>query len=407
MESLGQEREKRLDETIREKGEQILALQAEVDGLKAEREALGTSGSDHSSQVDTQRLQQGEAAAIQSAQANHEGVPASENDSPSLTYSIDVANRRISGWAVCRDMDSVLAELSFLDSRRFTTRISLDRPDVVRTGFAERSNLRCGFSFYDLEHEIRENSLIVASVKVRDRSYSKSLFVGDERYASQIFDKHQINDRMDFSVMEKPIQALFEEKKNDLVALKELLIRLRRGKRGYGGRGRFKGHSYTECQNDWHFFREIYENHHKTLFRILSPRSIWSFVHTYVDYGDPYERACALSIDNIMYQERFAQSFHLIYSVKQREQVIKDKQLPYWGDMLSNQLEHDDAYDVFLTSNLEALSSHPLMLKTFCHLFLKSLESNKSISGMHKEHSGTFRHAFAYYEKLMKDITSK
>lgn len=318
-----------------------------------------------------------------------------------MLYSIDYHQNSIRGW-VSHNKD-VYMRLGFAFSKTLVTELDRNRPDVVALGLSK--NLKCGFLFSDLviDKTTYDGKLLLVEILEKSTNKilaSKTFFIGDKKKWSEKFERFEIHDRKNFGIQQISYDELFG-KYPDIIAFKLLLIRLRRGKRAFGWRGSFVGHAYDDMQKDWLFFRELYIKYFDVLSEILTVRSLWSVVDTFVDFAEPLERSNALAISNMMYQERFAQTAHRIYDFIPLQDIKEKGQSLYWGNMKSNQLLIDDAYDVFLTKNIEVLESTPILKKTFFKIFLESLQHEQSIAGMNRKHSNYFSSAFRFYEDYM------
>lgn len=318
-----------------------------------------------------------------------------------MKYSIDLHNNTFKGWVVTNK--EIYIRLSYNYDKTLVSELNRDRPDVVNLGLS--NNLQCGFIFPNptIDEVLYDGRFFLVDFidKFTDEILiSKPFFVGNKKKWQEKFEKFEILDRNDFDVQQISYSELFEQYP-DIIAFKLLLIRLRRGKRAFGWRGSFLGHVYDSMQKDWQFFRELYIKYFDVLSEILTIRSLWSVVDTFVDFAEPLERSNALAISNMMYQERFAQTAHRVYDFIPLQDIKEKGQSLYWGNMKSNQLLADDAYDVFLTKNIEVLESTPILKKTFFKIFLESLKYEQSISGMNKKYSNYFSSAFKFYEDYM------
>lgn len=321
-----------------------------------------------------------------------------------MKYSIDFHNSRISGWV--ESPSSVKSiKLSRSDGSFIQTIIQHRRPDVVNAGHT--NDEICGFVFAEEIDPIKEDgNFLLVEIETQQNIYKKSLFVGDKKKWKEEFEKFQVVDRSDFSIQNGHAENLFA-KNNDIIAFKLLLIRLRRGKRGFGGRISFVGKSYPEMERDWLVFKQFYSNNFSNLKNILFVRSLWSVLDTFSDFGTPIEKACGLSISNYLFQERFAQTLRTIYNFEEIEDKKLMGQSPYWGGMLSNQLSSDDSYDVFLTKNIEVLEMCPIVKKTFGVIFLESLNSELSIININQTHSKYFKEVFEHYKQYFEKYISR
>ncbi len=320
-----------------------------------------------------------------------------------MKYSIDFHKGVISGW-IATDLRDTNISLTDSLNNTFVAKLDRVRKDVVLKGFTH--NELCGFNYSDVLGNSIEGDFFISTIKSGETLITGSKFCGDYEKWSLQFDKFQIKDRNDFSIQDSSIEKLFSSHQ-DIIAFKILMIRLRRGKRAFKYRGSFEGHEYPLMNSDWEFFKSFYIKHFDSISRVLSIRSLWSIVDTFVDFGSPLERCCALAISNYMYQERFAQTYSKIFKLVPLDKVEKQGQSPYWGGMLSNRLLADDSYDVFLTKNIEVLEYVPILKKTFLLIFVESLKNDNSIASMNSRYSEYFSKAFDFYEKYFFNYNKK
>ncbi len=321
-----------------------------------------------------------------------------------MKYSIDFHNNKISGWV---EYPSTVKRVVLARSDRSTevTDIRFARPDVVSANCSKYET--CGFAFDNLIHASDyDGNFLRVTIETDSSLYQKSIFIGDRNIWQKVFDDFEIKNRKDFSIQNESPCYIFSNNK-DIVSLKMLLIRLRRGKRGFGWRGRFSGNEYDEMKNDWVFFKNFYSDHFSNLKDILSVRSIWSILDTFVDYGDDSERLCALAVSNFLSQERLAQTLHKIFKFEMLDSIKLDGQSPYWGGMLSNNLASDDFLDVFLTRNIEALEISPIIKKTAFVIFLNAIESDNSILNINIKFSPYFNDTIKYYKNNFENYIKK
>lgn len=311
-----------------------------------------------------------------------------------MRYSIDYSQGNLIGWVATDNLDT---EIIVKDSvgREYSTTLGEPRKSVVEKDITR--NLNCGFSFEGILPESIEGNFYSIVISTGSDVITTTKFCGDPVVWKDQFDSFEIHDRSDFSCQEPRTLDVFQNNP-DLIAFKIIMIRLRRGKRAHAWRGRFQGHSYESIQMDWDFFRGFYEKYFNSINEVLTVRSLWSVVDTFADFGDPLEKACALAVSNYLYQERFAQTGRAIYKLVPLDKMKDDRQILYWGGMKTNRLKADDAYDVFMTRNIEVLSYSLILKKTFGAIFLKSLEAKDSIISMNAENSSHFKKAFEYYK---------
>lgn len=320
-----------------------------------------------------------------------------------MKYSLDFSKNNLSGWVATNLRDT---SIDIVDSsnNNFITGLDKVRKDVVSKGICD--NERCGFSFSNILKKNIEGDIFSFNIHNAEINIIGSKFCGDKEKWRLIFDDFQVSDRNDFTIQDCSMGELFNSHP-DIIAFKILMIRLRRGKRGLGTRGGFKGHEYPLMESDWDFFKSFYIKHFDTISKILSIRSLWSIVDTFVDFGTPVEKSCALAISNYMYQERFAQTYTQIFKMVPLQEIKMKGQAPYWGGMLSNQLGGDDSYDVFLTKNIEVLEYVPILKKTFLFIFVESLKRSNSIAFVNSKHSEHFSKAFNFYKNYSYDYLTK
>ncbi|WP_350588064.1 hypothetical protein [Psychrobacter sp. 78a-MNA-CIBAN-0178] len=317
-----------------------------------------------------------------------------------MKYSIDYHQGNLTGWVAT---DDVSTQIKITDSvgKEYVTTLGKHRKSVVDKGIC--SNLYCGFSFEKILPKNIEGNFYLITISNSTKVMTTIKFCGDAIIWRNKFESFQIPDRRDFSCQDKDVLDVFRVN-SDLIAFKILMIRLRRGKRAYSSRGVFKGHEYSFMDKDWVFFQEFYTKNFIELSKVLAVRSLWSVVDTFADFGDPLEKTCALAISNYMFQERFAQTVRAIYKLVPLKEKKESKQIPYWGSMLSNRLLADDAYDVFMTRNIEILEYSPILKKTFGVIILNAICAKESIANMNIENSEHFNKAFKYYKSYFKSL---
>lgn len=317
-----------------------------------------------------------------------------------MKYNINYHQGNLIGW-VATDDTSTQIKATDSSGKEYVTTLGIAKKNVVDKGIC--SNLYCGFSFERILPKNIEGDFFHITISNSTETIATVKFCGDVLMWRNKFERFQIPDRRDFSCQDKDILDIFRVN-SDLIAFKILIIRLRRGKRAYSSRGAFKGHEYPLMDKDWVFFKEFYVNNFIELSKVLTVRSLWSVVDTFADFGIPLEKACALAISNYMFQERFAQTVRAIYELVPLEEKKESKQIPYWGSMLSNRLLGDDAYDVFMTRNIEILEYSPVLKKTFGVIILNAICAKESIASMNIENSEHFHKAFEYYRRYFKSL---
>lgn len=272
----------------------------------------------------------------------------------------------------------------------------LDRPDVKNAGLHETG--KCGFSFDCKKYGVKDGDLIFVIIE-NEKSHeikTTSFIYGDSQKHVIEYNAFELP-RSDFSIMECDSFQLFE-KFSHLIALKALLIRLRRNKRGKGGRGKFVGVDYSHQQSDVSLFMSIIYHFREAIFDNLSTRHLFSLTDTVADFADDNDRLAALSLSMIMFHERFAFSLNLIYDKKEKDSIIFDREIPVWGGMASNRLESDDALDVYLTRAIEVLQLSPVILSFFMEITLRTMSEKKSIFSENILRSPYFSTVWDYYK---------
>lgn len=319
-----------------------------------------------------------------------------------MKFAVDVNMRKkaITGWASSDNkegLDDCVVKLFRNNTLLATGLLDVQRDDVKNAGLHQ--NGKCGFEFPSEEIGLIEGNIYRVNFYTDNGASisSKKVLYGDIKHIVDEFNRFELP-RDDFSIMEERPEDIFQ-RGNDLLALKKLLIRLRRGKRAHGWRPLFKGHDYPHIQDDWNVFRTFVEENVDLLFSSVSPRYLWSIVDTFADYADSGERMAALAISNILYQERFAQTYKCIYDFVEKEEKVVDRQLIYWGGMATNRLALDDAYDVFLVRNIECLSGFPLMKKFFIKFIKDMLGADSSIMHFNVANSPYFSDMAQFYKK--------
>ncbi|RUO45197.1 hypothetical protein [Idiomarina aquatica] len=317
-----------------------------------------------------------------------------------MIYSIDYDNGKLSGWV--SEPRYINNKISISDAlgRNFIVPIDQNRPDVLKLELTK--NIKCGFDTSRIFNDNLEGNFFTLLLKADDEKFEIIKFCGSYLEWRDKFEQFQVTDRKDFSIQSLSTEQIFE-KYPDIIAFKLLMIRLRRGKRAFGWRGRFDGKSYQYIDKDWKFFESFFIKNFNVISKILTVRSLWSVVQTFIDFGDITQRACALAISNSLFTERFANTFRLIYSIKPEKNPNLEKQIHYWGGMLSNRIVRDDAYDIYITQNLEVLDSCPVLKATFMLILLESTKSESSILAMNLKFSDYFRSAIEHYESLFKE----
>ncbi len=312
----------------------------------------------------------------------------------------------INGWVSANDGNKnsiYYINIKTPEKTIYSSSVNKFRPDVQAVGL-HKTGL-CGFSFNAKEHEVREGDLLFIELISEDQ---KERFTHSFLYAEKGDTKHQFDrleiPRDDFSIMEKETHLILREYPH-WIALKVLLIRLRRFKRGKGGRIKFCGVDYKHFENDWKCFYKIISVFREAIFDNLSIRNIFSITDTIADCSDTEERSAALALSFYMFHERFAQTLHPLNKIDSFEHLNPSRQHQVWGRMLSNRLEKDDALDVYLTRAHEVLGNSPLILCYFEKIMLITMDEENSIFKRNLKNSEFFSEVWCiYYDRFKSDI---
>lgn len=312
----------------------------------------------------------------------------------------------INGWVSANDgnKNSVYKiNIKTPEKTIYTSLATNFRPDVKAAGLHETG--LCGFSFNAKEYGVREGDLLFIELISEDKKerYTHTFLYAEKNDTKHQFDRFEIP-RDDFSIMEKETQLILQDYPH-WIALKVLLIRLRRFKRGKGGRIKFCGVAYDHFKNDWECFYKIISIFREAIFDNLSIRNIFSITDTIADCSNTEERSAALALSFYMFHERFAQTLHPLNKINSFEHLNPNRQHQVWGRMLSNRLEKDDALDVYLTRAHEVLGNSPLILCYFEKIMLITMDEENSIFKRNLTNSEFFSEVWCiYYERFKLDI---
>lgn len=262
----------------------------------------------------------------------------------------------------------------------------------------------CGFRFPLESVNIFEGCIYNVVIISGMERYSVHRLYGDQEKLLSEFVAHELLPRHDYKYMTSTTEEVLSNS-SDIIAYKNLLIRLRRGKRGLEWRGAFKGVDYPYKLSDFSFFKMITETKLEFWLAFLDARYLWSVLDTYADYGDSTERLAALAVSNYMYAERFFQTQRCLFDFipKIESEKITEHQLDYWGGMKTNQLADDDALDVFLTRNIEVLNISKVIKRIFIELIKRSSVELQSGLGVNLNNSKVFTGIFEQYSKKYFD----
>lgn len=318
----------------------------------------------------------------------------------------------VNGWVASDDgSKDVIYNVTFRTPEKviYTCVASIERPDVRAVGLHETGI--CGFSFNANEYSVREGDLLfveLASVNSEERATHSFLYSTKNETKLQ-FDRLEIP-RDDFSVMKNNTESLLHDYPH-LIALKILLIRLRRNKRATGWRGQFTGIDYKFRDSDWNLFYHIVSTFREAILNNLSTRNLFSITDTIADFSTPLERCAAQSLSMFMFHERFSQTLNPLCKGDVFVHINAKRQHPIWDGMLTNKLEADDSLDVYLTRAYENLQAAPLILNFFQVIVKKAMSEHNSIFHQNLKHSPFFTEAWSFYHAkfnhdLRKDFCS-
>lgn len=323
----------------------------------------------------------------------------------SVNYSPSI--KAISGWVSRIDEGKSVSDVTVLLKGLIggikEVKCDIYREDVKLAGVHDTGV--CGFRFSQIEHSLIEGNFYKVEIVVDGQSTVVPLMYGDHNSVKRYFTMFEVP-RDDLDIMMSHPILMFKDG-CDLLNLKKLMIRLRRGKRSKGWRGRFTGIDYTYQSLDWELFRLLVISNLEILIKYLDARYLWSVVDTFVDYGSSVEKLAGLSISNWMYQERFSQTLNNIYNLYEKASPVLDSQYLYWGGMRSNLLRADDAMDVFITKNLECLTEVPYLKSIFIELMNRAAIEDGSTIGINFKHSPYFREMWMFYKTYFKKHSLK
>ncbi len=304
----------------------------------------------------------------------------------------------VNGWVASDDgSKKVIYNVTFRTPEKiiYETLANNDRPDVRTAGLHETGT--CGFSFNAKQYGVREGDLLfveLTSVTSEERATHSFLYAKKNETKLQ-FERLEIP-RDDFSVMDNNTESLLRDYPH-LLALKILLIRLRRNKRAKGWRGQFTGVDYKFRDSDWNLFYQIVSTFREAILNNLSTRNLFSITDTIADFSTPLERCAAQSLSMFMFHERFSQTLNPLCKNDHLVHINAKVQHPIWDGMLTNKLEADDALDVYLTRAYENLQATPLILNFFQTIIKKAMSEKNSIFHENLNHSPFFIEAWAFY----------
>ncbi len=317
-----------------------------------------------------------------------------------MNFAVDVNLKinAITGWASGKsnnNLDDCLVSIYRNNILLASTTLNVMRKDVKDAG--HHPDGLCGFCFLEKDIKLVKGNIYLVKIFSRENSKSKLVLYGNSSKISKEYDKFEII-RNDFSILNIKTSDLFIDGE-DLLSFKKLMIRLRRGKRAHSMRLSFRGEPYLYVKEDWEMFRSFVDININLLLQMLSVRNIWSILDTFTDYAEIGERTAALAVSNILYQERFAQTYKCIYDFTEKRKKVITGQIDYWGGMKTNSLARDDAYDLFITRNLDCLKQYPLINRFFVFFIKKMINSETSILHFNISNSSYFNEMAIFYKK--------
>lgn len=314
-----------------------------------------------------------------------------------MKFHVNNKKTSITGWvAGDYSLETISVTLKRNDEVIKNTELNVMRPDVFKKGL-HKTGL-CGFSFNKEELNIIDGNIYSITVANGTLSTSKKIVSGDLSILAKEFDSFEIP-RKDFSILDIPTSNLASgDEGSDLIVLKKLIIRMRRGIRGMGSVDGFNPKSYQFMDDDFSLFQSFITNNLNELKSVISTRYFLSIIDTIADCAkDVNMRLGALAISNLLFQERFAQTYKCIYDFQRKKSPIIDRQFEYWGGMKSNRLSKDDSYNVFISRNLECFKDHSLLLELFKYVIVKMAESDESILAFNMANSDFFNKGINHY----------
>lgn len=284
-----------------------------------------------------------------------------------------------------------------------SSKSTLYRPDILEKKLNKSPN--CGFDFRQTNLFVNSGDMGIVRFKSRMEHIEASYICGDKVGISSEFDRLEIP-RSDNSIMD-PSTSDIVASGSDLLNFKRLMIRLRRHKRGRSWRSRFVGINYKWFDSDWLMFNQIINDYAVPISSTLSSRYIWSICDTFVDFGTIEEKYIASSISNYMFSQRFAQTIRNIFDLHEREHLLLDGQIEYYGGMKTNNLRADDVYDLFFTRIFEASSTHLPLRTLIFSLLIREIEDRKSVLNVSIERSSYCADVCNFYLSVMKHELAK
>ncbi|WP_236208414.1 hypothetical protein [Pseudomonas tohonis] len=312
------------------------------------------------------------------------------------SVDINLRTPALSGWASCAQ--PVRAELHHHDQFLGAVPCTLNRSDVLAARLHETG--RCGFAFHAAEYGIAPGNIYKVVLRTTDGQREFLRLYGDHTALLNTFIHFELLPRDDPQYLRASTEQILA-KGSDLEAYKSLMIRLRRGKRGQGWRGRFSGIDYEAKDSDLAAFTAFTERYLSVLLGFLDARYLWSILDTLADYGPQEQRLAALAASNFLTAEKMQQTRSCLFVSQSRPaaECVTTHQLLYWGGMKTFQLSTDDALDIFLTRNIELLSGFPVVAALFFELLKRAARTSDSGLGFNLGNSRYMQEAFDFYEK--------
>lgn len=263
----------------------------------------------------------------------------------------------VGGWVALIESGHRIEKiyLSTLRLGEIEIQLSVNRPDVVVAG--QSSIIRCGFVLHGMKPNIRVGDFVNIRVVAGGVEASKTVLLNENQNLLQDFSTLEIERSR--SILDVDLKDL-AQRYSDILLLKIIMIRLRRGMRGASHEYPFIGYSYLEYENDFELYSYMIENFGESLSKVFKHNTRWllSINDTFSDCGIARVQDVSMSFSSILVLERFFQTYKLHRSQPSNwDPEYTDTQIVYWGSMPTNRLELDDVYDIFLTRLINHASS--------------------------------------------------
>lgn len=256
----------------------------------------------------------------------------------------------LQGWVADHNdhNEDVVVILKDRRGNSYRTGATLFRPSLVDRGVSQHGF--CGFQVPADAFQLGDflSLRIYSSTKLIAIS---DVFAGNPFTWSKMIAREY--PRADNDVLELSRRELNEIP--DLARLKILLVRLRRAKRGSGYLLKFSGTPGIPVKRDLRAFRRLIGKHFSLISQHTNTRFMLSFSETFIDFS-PRKYTNAANVASALYlAERFHKTQILVSGNLLDAQVFdSSRQIPNWGGLLTNRVEADDAYFMWLTRFLES-----------------------------------------------------